>query len=721
VSSPQRCLAKTRMIALPTREELRMSEVRTFCRVCEPACGLVAEVDGGRLTKVRPDRDHPISRGWACNKGIATFDIHRDPDRLSVPLRREGGAFAATSWDDAMCDIAARMRAIKGDGDDWATAVYLGNPTAFNAFFTVGLAPFLGGLRTRQIYSAGTQDCSNKFAASEAVYGSGTVHPLPDFDHTDYLLVLGSNPAVSHMSFISIADPVTVLRAIEKRGGKVRFVNPRRIETVKLGVGDLIQIRPDTDVYFLAALLHELERIGAWDEAAIAAHGAHVEELRRFVAAYSAESVADVTGIPAATLRRTAREWADARGASVTMSTGVNMGRHGTLAYWLVQMLSFVTGNLDRRGGNLQSVGYYPAAALSGRVDPARTYSEGRFGRVRHVRGSLPGNLLADEILTPGPGRVRALFVIAGNPLLSMADESRLREALRSLDLLVCIDIYRNATGEYADYLLPATDQFERADVTYAGLGLQHRPHAQYTPAVVAPAGERAEEWWILSRLCRELGFKGPLDEPSPSPEARMARMLERGGLTLDQLKAAPGGLRLAENQPGRLFSELLPQPVDCFPAFLADAVSQLPTPEAERAASDGEQLLLITKRDRFMHNSWFHNVEKMKRGERHTNYLHMHPDDARGRGLDDGQAVLLRSASGEVRLPVRYDEDLMPGVVAATHGWGHTGAAGMRLADARPGVNVNALLASGPGSFDPLSNMAWMTGIPVEVEAVVG
>jgi anaerobic selenocysteine-containing dehydrogenase len=110
-----------------------------------------------------------------------------------------------------------------------------------------GTAPFIAGLGTRQIYSAGTQDCSNKFAASEFVYGSSTIHPLPDFDHTDYLLILGSNPGVSHMSFISIADPINVLRAAQQRGAKIRFVNPRRIESVKSGVGELIQIRPEDD------------------------------------------------------------------------------------------------------------------------------------------------------------------------------------------------------------------------------------------------------------------------------------------------------------------------------------------------------------------------------------------------------------------------------------------------------------------------------------------
>ena len=700
-----------------------MTDVRTFCRVCEPACGLVATVSDGALTALRPDRDHPVSQGWACNKGIATLDVHRDPDRLSHPLRRDGDGFARASWDEAMAGIAARLRAIRAERGEWATAAYIGNPTAFNALASVGTTPFLQGLGTRQIYSAGTQDCSNKFAASEYVFGSSTLHPLPDFEHTDYCLILGSNPGVSHMSFVSIAEPLETLRAIEARGGKVRFVNPRRIESVKSGVGELIQIQPDTDVYFLAALLHELERIGGFDEAVLAAHGRHVDGLRDFIAGYPPERVSRVTGVPAETIRTVAREWKAARGASVTMSTGVNMGRHGTLAYWLVHMLSFATGNLDRRGGNIESVGYYPSAARAGRTDPARTFFDSRFGRMRHVRGSLPGNLLADEILTPGPGQIRALFVIAGNPLLSIAGEPRLREALASLDLLVCIDLYRNVTGELAHWLLPATDQFERADLTYAGLGLQARPHVQYTPRVVAPAGERREEWWILARLCRELGFKGPLDEgDDPDVFARLGRMLERGGMSLSSLRDAPGGVMLSPLTPGKFFTEQIGTDdgkVDCRPPLFADAIALAARQFDERAHEPAGRLRLITKRDRFMHNSWFHNVDKLKRRERARNYLFVHPDDARRLGLVDDVVVRIASDAGAVELPVRVDPDLMPGVVAATHGWGHGAATGMRVAHERPGVNVNRLLPSGPGSYDPLSNQAFMTGIPVEVQRV--
>jgi anaerobic selenocysteine-containing dehydrogenase len=695
-----------------------MPDIRTFCRVCEPACGLVATVEDGRIAALRPDREHPISRGWACNKGLATLDIHRDPDRLDRPLKRIApGRFEAIGWDQAMAEIADRLRAIRAARGDWATGLYTGNPTAFNALTSVGMKPFIAGLGTRQLYSSGTQDCTNKFAASEAVYGSSTVHPLPDFDHTDYLLILGSNPAVSHMSFISIADPMNVLRAAQARGAQIRFLNPRRIESIT-GLGELIHIRPDTDVWFLAALLHALDELGAFDAEQLATRGEHLVELRAFLAGYSPERTAPLTGISAETTRRIAREWAAARGASVTMSTGVNMGRYGTLAYWLVQMLSFCTGNLDRRGGNLQSVGYYPSATHSGAAE-AR-FVEGRFGPVRHIRGSLPGNLLADEILTAGDGQIRALFVTAGNPLLSIGGEERLRAALESLELLVCIDLYRSATAELAHYLLPATDQFERADLTYAGLGLQHRPHVQYTDAVVAPRGERREEWWIFARLCRELGFKGPLDaSDTPDVFARSARMLERGGIAFDQLRTTPGGVELPPNQPDRLFGGLLPAAsgkVDCCPALLRDSFAGLEADFSARLAEPPGGLKLITKRDRFMHNSWFHNVEKLKRGAKDRNYLFMHPDDVARLGLADGQSVRVRSAAGEVALPLKADTDLMPGVVAATHGWGHTDAPGLRLAQERPGVNVNRLLPSGPGSYDPLSNQAFMTGIPVEV-----
>jgi anaerobic selenocysteine-containing dehydrogenase len=198
--------------------------VHTFCRVCEPACGLIAEVEHGEITKLRPDREHPISKGFACHKGLATLDIHRDPDRLDSPQKRAAdGGFEDVSWDDAIAGVAGEIARIRDAHGANAIGAYLGNPLAFNALAAPATGSFLAQLGTHRVFSSGTQDCANKFAGSEAVFGTSTLHPIPDIEHTDHLLVFGSNPRVSHMSFLSIADPVAALRAARKRGATIRF------------------------------------------------------------------------------------------------------------------------------------------------------------------------------------------------------------------------------------------------------------------------------------------------------------------------------------------------------------------------------------------------------------------------------------------------------------------------------------------------------------------
>ena len=344
-------------------------EVTTFCRVCEPACGLIAQVKDGELVRLRPDKANPITRGFACNKGLAGVEIHRDPDRVDHPLRRRAdGQFERVSWDEAISEIAARLRATLDEHGSGAIAPYIGNPTAFNTLAGPAIGALFAQLGTFRSFSSGTQDCANKFAGSEAVFGSSTMHPVPDLAHTDFFLSFGANPRVSHASFISITDPLKVLKQVVARGGRVVHVNPRRIESEKTKAGETLLIHPDTDVYLLAALIHEIDQSGGFDAEVVTRHGEHVSELREFVAEYSAQRVANAVGIEAETIRTIARDFAAAGAASVHMSTGVNMGRQGTLAYWLLHMLSFVTGNLDRRGGNILSVGFYASAKAGRRV-----------------------------------------------------------------------------------------------------------------------------------------------------------------------------------------------------------------------------------------------------------------------------------------------------------------------------------------------------------------
>ncbi len=697
--------------------------IHTFCRVCEPACGLVATVRDGALQTLEPDRDHPVTRGFACHKGLAAKDVHLDPDRVDRPLERGAdGAFHPVGWDQALRTIAGRLRGIIDRAGPDAVSAYIGNPAGFNALAGPAVRGFLRQLGVERTFSSGTQDCANKFAGSEAVFGTSTLHPIPDLEHTDYLLIFGENPAVSHMSFLAIPDPMAVLRAAKARGATIRFVNPRRIESAG-SVGDVIQIRPDTDLYLLAAMLDEIDRTVGFAAAVVAEHGRNVEALRTFVRRYPADRVASTVGIPAEEIRRLAHEFAAAPRAAAHMSTGVNMGRQGTTAYWLLHMLSFVTGNLDRRGGNVVSEGFY-RNAKAGRRRFADSFEQGPHGALR--RGNLPGNLMAEIIRDPARP-IRALIVVAGNPLLSIDGEEKLRRALAGLELLVVVDLYRNATAELAHFVLPATDMLEREDLNLVGLGLQHRPWVQWTDRVVLPRGERREEWWIFARLAQEMDLPSVLDHGAEEAQAkvweRIDHMLGTRGHHLADLRREPHGITFGEHQPGGFYQRHLQtedRRVDCCPAAFAPALERAELLFGEMAARP-QGLLLISKRDRHMHNSWYANVERMKPRHHDRTCLHMHPDDADERRLAAGELVRVANEHGTIELPLLLDDTLRPGVVAVPHGGGHRGAPAMRVAHAAPGVNVNRLLPTGPGSFEPLSSQAHMTGIPVSVEAAAG
>ncbi len=701
------------------------AQVRTFCRVCEPACGLVATVDNGRLLGLAADRTHPVSQGFVCNKGLYGADLHNDPDRLKVPLKRVApGRFEPVTWDDALADIAQRLRATLDAHGPGAVAAYTGNPAAFNSLFGPAFGGFLAQLGVRTTFSSGTQDCANKFAGAEAVFGTRTLHPLPDIDHASLIVLFGENPAVSHMSFVSMPHPMQRLKAAQARGARIVYVNPRRIESAATA-GEVLLIKPDTDVYLLAALLQAIDCGPGFDAAALQRHGRHVDELRAFIAPWTPERVAPVTGIAAAEIRALALAFAAAPAACTHMSTGVNMGRQGTLAYWLLQMLAFVTGNLGRAGGNYYAQGFYTRSTAAGAHGP-RAMVDGPFGRMRQPGGvgiSLPGTLLADHVLRP-EAPIRAMFVNSGNPVLSIAGEARLREAFASLDLLVCVDLYRNATAEYAHYILPAAGAYERDDINITGLGLQDQPSVQYTPAVVPPAYERRPEWWIYGMLARQMGLDSPLDAIDQQGEAavlwaRTDAMLRSRGHTMAALREA-GVLVFPRTPPETFFDQHLctdDHRVDCCPDSFAEAIARMHTLFDDLAAEPPGQLKLITKRDAYMFNSWYANLPKLKAQGRDHNPLFMHPADAAARQIADGDQVRVANRHGRLQVAVKLSDQLMPGVVAMAHGWGQGASPGMAVAQQAAGANCNVLLPSGPGAFEPISNQAHMTGIPVEVQ----
>ena len=690
-----------------------MTTIRTFCRLCEVGCGLVATVEDGTLVRLRPDHDHPVTHGFACSTGVRGTELHHDPDRVRSPQRRSGDTFAPVGWDDAIGEIGARVEAIVAEHGPSAVGVYIGNPTAFNALGSASAMYFAAALGTDRKFSAVTQDCSNKYAVAELLYGATTATPIPDLDRTDLLLWIGSNPRVSKSSFLSIADPVQALRHVRERGGRVVFVDPRDVEP---DIGETLQLRPDSDPYLLAAMLHEIDRSVGFRLGALDGRVDGLDEVRAFVAPYSPEAVAAVVGLPAETIAHLGRDFASAERASIHASTGLNMGRQGALAYWLVQMLLLVTGNLDRPGGNYFGRRGIPAPPAP--VDrTAASFEAGPWGPFRRAVGMLPSAVLP-EYIHDAQAPLRALFVVAGNPALTVGGGSHLEGALRSLDLLVSIDLYRNATGELADYVLPATDQFEREDLNVFVQGVQGEPFVQWTPRVVEPCGEQRQEWEIYGALLQAMGRDPLLAPGTDDPMLLFDGALAPGGTSIDTLRDAGGVLPLPEPGAGgslgrRGVDEVIVAVPDGFRSTLARGHALFDELRSEPV----DQFKLITRRTRNTINSTLHNLPTAAPDDE-PNPLWMNPDDAQRLGVAAGERVAVAKAYGAIEAGVRFDPRLRTGVVAMTHGFGNAATTGMPGAQRHAGVNVNVLAPHGPGTFDPVSCMSQVTGIPVDVRA---
>lgn len=711
-----------------------MVETRTtYCRICEALCGLTVDVESGRATAIRPDPEHVASRGFACVKGTKFLDVHRDPDRLRHPLRKVDGRWERTTWDEANARIGSELSRIRRKYGPHAIGLYFGNPTAFSMASPIASQGFVRGLGTRNVFSAGSQDCNEKFAVARRMYGSSLLQPIPDFASNRFLLLLGTNPAVSQMSFVHAPRPMDKLRAITERGGRVVVLDPRRTETASAPHVEHHFIRPDTDAFLLAAIAKRVVDRGFIDRSVVDRHTRGFDALAAAVRGVDVAGVARITGVDEALIDDLAQALATTEGAAIHVSTGVSQGSGGLVAFYLAQALMAITGNLDRRGGVLVGEHLLPLDAWLSHTDFDDSPHRSRIGGFEPVMGTLPATILADEILTPGEGQIRALIVVAGNPLLSCANPDRLAEAFGQLELLVSIDLYRNETAEIGTDALPALDFLERPDFPFAFLALQPEPYLQWTDAVTEPLGESRDELRVFVDLCRKSkirffgvpGLAEALEAARRIASHPMAPgvdlMLRRIGLDLKTLRAAPHGLQRKPLQPGTFLGKRVltrDRRVDLAPPALVEALRELGSAVRERAASvDGqESLLLFSKREKTSHNSWMHNVRGLVKGPRGTNYAYLNPGDAERRGITDGDRVSVTSDAGTIVLPARLDPDVMPGAIAIPHGWGHEGAVSLQVARGTSGQNVNRLAADGVTATERVSGMTRLIGIPVRV-----
>jgi anaerobic selenocysteine-containing dehydrogenase len=690
-----------------------MTELHTrTCHICEANCGILVELEGERVRSIRGDPDDVLSRGHICPKATAIADIEADPDRLRRPARRTGQGWVEADWDEAFADIAARYAAIKAEGGEGA--LYIGNPTAHH--FAVGMqfGALKKALATNNVFSASTVDQIPHQLVQMWMYGHNALFPIADIDRTTTMLIVGGNPIASNGSVWTVPDVKARIAALKARGGRLVVVDPRRTETAEVASAHHF-IRPGTDPAFLLALLLALDEAGLVRPGRLAplldagwesGWGA----FRRF----DPETLARWCGIDVGIIRALARELGGGAPAIVYGRMGVSVTQFGALNHWLIQCLNIATGNLDREGGLVFSVPPADIVAASG---------PGSFGRHRsrvkglaEVMGEYPVITLADEIETAGPGQVRALVTVAGNPVLSTPDGSRLARALATLELMVSIDMYVTATSAHAHWILPPCGPLAKSHYPLLLGPIAVRNFAKYSPPLRPPGAGEKDDWEIVSGLARAIGAARGLELPAPvHPEAALDRWLRAGQyhLSLDALKAAPHGVDLGPHEAGRLPGRLRTPDGRIHaapPACLAD-LDRLAARMAEPPAGG---LLLIGRRHIRTNNSWLANSKRLVKGpERCT--LMIHPEDARERGIGNGDQVTITSRVGAVTAPAEVTGDIMPGVVSLPHGWGH-GRPGVRLRVAleRPGVSLNDL--TDPERHDPVSGNAALTATPVEV-----
>lgn len=744
------------------------------CPLCEATCGLELTVRDGVVVRIRGDRDNPFSKGFICPKGSALHRLHADPDRLRMPVVRRGddpdtATWEEVSWDEAWTVVTEGLQGvIERHGRD-AVAIYMGNPSVHSLGPVIFNTPLVKALGSRNVFSASTVDQMPRHVSCGLMFGNPLLIPVPDLDRTDHLLILGANPYESNGSLCTAPDFPGRLQAIRARGGKVIVVDPKRTKTAE-NADEWIPIRPGTDAFLLVAMLHVLFAEDLIDTGRIVALTTGLEQIAEAVEPFSPDRVADICGVDADTIIRLAREFAHARTAAAYGRIGTNTVSFGSLTSWATDAINLVTGNLDSPGGAMFPLPAHDSGRGSGR---GRGFVTGRrHSRVKgypEVRGEYPAGAMAEEMLTPGEGQVRALVTVAGNPAVSTPDSARLDTALRDLEFVVCVDPYRNETTRHANVILPPPSALERSDYHLAFFNFAVRNFAEWSPplfptdapqeheilarlALIATGPSAGDDTAVLDDMLIHGALQGAINStdspiaertvddllplvfahPERTTVDRLVDIMIRTGAYGDWFGEVPDGLSLdvlAANVHGIDLGPLTPRlpkalrtssgTIELASETILDDLNRLETDLIARIdqPADPGALVLIGRRHLRSNNSWMHNIDVLAKGKFRCT-LQVNPDDAIALGLVDGADATVTARVGSLVAEVEVTDALTRGVVSLPHGWGHDLAGtSMDIARQRPGVNSNLL--TDPELMDPLSGTAVLNGIPVTVAPV--
>jgi anaerobic selenocysteine-containing dehydrogenase len=663
---------------------------RSFCRICAAACGIVVTTEGERVVQVRGDAEHPVSRGYTCPKGRALPEFHHRPDRLDQPTL-DG---TTTTWSTALDDLGSRLAetvAVHGPG---SVGFYLGTGLAYDIAGWLTAERLIATLGTPQRYTPVTIDNAPALLAAELVGGSSQLNPVWQPEHSDVLLLFGTNPVVSHGYGTTLADPVRRLRQFQSDGGQVWVLDPRRTETAALADHHL-PLRAGTDHLVLAWLVREVLTDGA-DTAELdaACHPTHVAALRAALAPFDRRRVANATGVDPDDLDALLATVRSSPGRVASMAgTGVMMSAQGLVAEWLRWVLLIVTGSLDRGGAMRFNDGLlFPLEErLRAPAEPVPPPAGPRSRpELSGWAGQYPCVAMADEIRG---GHLRALVVAGGSPLTAFPDPAGIRGALRSLDTLAVLDVAATPLTAMASHVLPVAGQLERADLSMLE-NVAFRNGTAFTPAVVRAGAQRRAAWWVLAQLARRLGVDalGRDRDPDALADTDVLRGLARGArVPFDDIVA--NGAHGTTSRPGDGWVHdrvLHDGRWNLAPRALLDRLTAIGSSPDEPPSP-----VLVPRRQ-------VHTVNATVYGTADPARAVLNPLDATDAGLaevPEGATIRLTTSAGWVEGELARDTGIARGTVALTHG--------------RAGLLVSELIGA-VDAVDPLTGMPRASGVPV-------
>lgn len=664
---------------------------KTYCRVCTNQCGMVVDIEDKRIVKIRADREHPLSKGYSCPKGRAIGGIHHHPDAITQPMMRKNGELVPVSWDEALDDIAAKLRGIIGQHGPNSIGVYYGSGLGMDASGYRLVDTFYKALGTPPKFSPLTIDGTAKLLVAMLVGGFPGLHPKTDNAECDMLVYVGVNPMVSHGHNTGMFNPAGPIRAMAKRG-EVWTIDPLATETAKFSTRH-IQPYPGKDYAILAWLAREIIDNGPVTPAQ-PIQG--LDELRAALDGFDLATAARIAGVPEQDLLDLLAAVRRKGGVVVETGTGVTMSKSANVTQWLAWVLMILTGRMNRKGGAWFHPGFitqYDSFELP-ILDNPFTPGAPTMPEVSGIFGDWPCAALPGEIEA---GNIRGLMNFGGSILRSFPDANVLAPRLAELDLNVTFEIIANETTALSTHVLPTKDQVERPDIAFwdtlsGSLSMLH------TPALLEPQGERRSAWWVIAEIMRRLEMPLPdyvpqsdLDEGAD--DAMLAALMVGARADYGEV-AAKGAVVFPLDVPGKWVDDHVARMGGwkLAPPALVAFWQELRA-EDEAALGQPRPLCFISRRQRRKLNAALSFLGSPAD-------IILHPADAQANGILHGDPVRVSTTRGEIVLIANISDTIRSGVASIPHG--HETA------------NVNLLTSV--ENVDRMTGMVLYTGIPISV-----